>query len=258
MLNTALALFVTSYVAWYIERHEHAAIYPFDTTHETPEAAGEPRLVEDLFQTEDGQRLVVWKAEAAPHKPTILYFSGNAGGLKERSGRFRRLIDQGYGVIAPAYRGSSGSTGTPEEEILVSDALALAQSITRRPLILYGESLGAAVAIRLAAEGIGSRIVLEAPFTSIPEVLSAQFPGESLDGLITQKWESYRVVARLVQPLLVVHGDRDALVPFAMGQRIHDSAGSRQKRLHRVSGGEHTGLWTVEMQRVLFDFLNDG
>lgn len=62
MLNTALALVATSYPAGYIERHGQAAIYPFDATRETPVAAGKPRLAEDLFQTEGGQRPAVWRA----------------------------------------------------------------------------------------------------------------------------------------------------------------------------------------------------
>lgn len=257
MLNTLLTLVATSYIAWYIERHEMATVYPFDTTHATPADAGEPRLTETRFTTDDGETLVVWRADPAPGRPTVLYFPGNAGGLKERGDRFRRFLDRGYGVIAPAYRGSSGSTGAPDEAALVHDALALARAENARPLILYGESLGAAVAIRVAAEGLGARVVLEAPFTSVPELMQAQFPSERLDHLITQRWESFRVAHRITQPLLIVHGDRDPLVPFAMGQRIHDTAASRQKRLLRIAGAGHTGLWTVEVQRALFAFLDE-
>ena len=257
MLNTAFFVFFTSYVAWYIEQFETAAIYPFDKTHASPIAAGEPRLTEQTFETHDGERLVIWRAAPRPGQPTILYFSGNAGGLKERSDRFRGFIDRGFGVIAPAYRGSSGSTGTPDEAVLINDARELAAAVIAQPLILYGESLGAAVAIRLAAEGIGSRVVLEAPFTSIPDLLTVQYPAETLDHLITQKWESHLYVAGLTQPLLIVHGARDRLVPLAMGERLFRAAGSLQKRFLKIEDRGHSGVWTAEMQSALFDFLTD-
>ena len=257
MLATLVSLVATSYAAWYIERYETMAVYPFDSTYATPDASGEPRMQETWVQAADGARLLVWRAAPETGKPTILYLMGNAGGLKERSDRFRRLLDRGFGVVAPAYRGSSGSTGRPEENVLVADALTLARAETG-PLVLYGESLGAAVAIRIAAEGLGQRLVLEAPFTSVTDLLQAQYPGEDLAHLVTQKWDSLAAVPRVTLPLLVVHGDRDRLVPFEMGRRIHDRAGSRVKRLLKVRGAGHSGLWTVETQVALFDFLDEG
>ncbi len=117
MLKTALLILSTSYVAWYMEQHEHMAVYPFDATYATPEAAGEPHLNEAVFNADDGAKLILWQAAAQPGRPTVLYFSGNAGTLKDRAERFHRLIDRGFGVIAPAYRGSSGSAGKPEEAL---------------------------------------------------------------------------------------------------------------------------------------------
>ncbi len=256
MLAMLVSLVGTSYVAWYIERYEKMAVYPFDSTYATPDASGEPRLHETWVETTDGARLLVWRADPAPGKPTILYLMGNAGGLRERSERFRRFLDRGFGIVALAYRGSSGSTGRPEEAVLVADALALARS-EAGPLVLYGESLGAAVAIRVAAEGVGRRLILEAPFTSVPDLLHAQYPGEDLSHLVTQRWDSLATIEHVTLPLLVVHGDRDHLVPFEMGRRIHDRAGSKEKRFLKVTGAGHSGLWTVDTQLALFDFLSE-
>ena len=256
MLKSAFFVLTTSYIAWYFENHELNAIYPFDATYVTPATAGVPRLEETVFETVDGERLVLWRAKAAPGKPTVLYFPGNAGGLKERSDRFGHFLDQGFGLVALAYRGSSGSTGQPMEEHLLADARAVADSVSPDGLVIYGESLGSAVAIRLAAEGIGARIVLEAPFTSIPDLILAQHPTETLDHLITQRWDSERHVADVMQPLLVVHGDRDRLVPIAMGEAIFGSAGSTEKRMMKVADTGHVGLWTPEVQMAVFDFLS--
>ncbi len=256
MFSAAIFVLSTSYVAWYFREHEIKAVYPFDATYSTPEAAGAPRMEEVRLATNDGETLVLWRADAETDKPTVVYFSGNAGGLKERSPRFRGLIDQGYGVVALAYRGSSGSTGKPDETLLMSDARALVASLNAMPLIIYGESLGTAVAIRLAAEGMGDRIVLEAPFTSIPDLILAQHPSEALDHLITQRWESHLYIADVTQPLLVVHGDRDHLVPIAMGEEIFGTAGSEEKHFLRISDKGHNGLWTDEVRSALFAFLD--
>jgi uncharacterized protein len=256
MLKLAVALLATSYLSWYLERFETKMVYPFDATYASPETAGEPRLAESRFPTQDGEMLVVWQAKAAPGRPTLLYLPGNAGGLKDRAQRFSRLIDRGYGVVALAYRGSSGSTGAPEEAALTADALALARAITARPLVLYGESLGTAVAIKLAAGGIGDALVLEAPFTSLIDLVAEQYPMEKLDHLMTQRWDSGAGIGNVRQPLLVVHGVDDKLVPIGMGRQIFQQARSDAKTFVEVSGRGHNGLWTVEMQSALYTFLD--
>jgi len=255
MIKTALFVLSTSYVAWYYQQYETRAVYPFDATYATPTEAGVPSLIEEKLVTEDGETLVIWRADAALGQPTVLYFSGNAGGLKERAPRFQTLINAGFGVIAPAYRGSSGSTGMPNEDVLLRDARYIAARETSEDFVLYGESLGTAIAIRLAAEGKGKRLALEAPFTSIPALVLAQHPSESLDHLITQRWESDQHISRVTQPLLVIHGDRDHLVPFVMGEEIFDTASSAKKSLLRIEGAGHSELWNEPMLTNLFAFF---
>ena len=257
MLKTAALIIATSYFAHYLERFETAMVYPFDATHVSPETAGEPRLTETREVTSDGEKLVIWRALAAPGRPTIFYLPGNAGGLKDRAERFRRLIDRGYGIVAVGYRGSSGSTGLPEEDALIADALALASAETAKPLVLYGESLGTAMAIRLAARGIGDAIVLEAPFTSLVELVGIQYPNEDLGHLVTQRWESERHIANVTLPLLIFHGSGDRVVPIDMGRRLFAKAGSSQKHFLEIGDRGHTGLWTIDAQTALYDFLNE-
>lgn len=256
MIKVSLIILSTSYFAWYFETYETTAVYPFDASYTTPAEAGEARLTEHRHTTTDGENLVVWRAEATAGKPTLVYFMGNAGGLADRTDRFRQLIDAGYGVIAPAYRGSSGSTGAPEEMALINDALALVEAENGAPLVLYGESLGTAVAIRLAADGFGTRIVLEAPFTSITDLVSEQFPNEDLTDLITQKWESVAHAPAVAQPLLVIHGSADRTVPIEMGRHIFEIAGSTDKQFLEIDAAGHSGLWDTEARAALFAFLD--
>ncbi len=256
MLKAAILIAATSYFEWYLGQFEMAMVYPFDGTYATPQEAGEARLVEARFRTADGEELVIWESAAKDAQPTLLYFPGNAGGLKDRADRFSALIDRGYGVVAVAYRGSSGSSGAPSEAELTSDARAVAEALTMEPLVLYGESLGTAVAIKLASEGIGDAVVLEAPFTSIADLVAVQFPRDDLADLLTQHWKSAERMARLSQPLLIVHGRFDKIVPIEQGREVFEAAGSVDKQFLEIADRGHHNLWTVEMQRGLYEFLD--
>lgn len=256
MLKSLLLTLATSYFAWYMERHETAMIYPFDPTYATPEQAGEPRLSETRITTRDGEELIVWQATARHGRPTLMYFPGNSGNLEDRAERFGRLIDRGYGITALAYRGSSGSSGEPEETVLTEDAVRLAQAQPGRPLVLYGESLGTAVAIKLASKGIGDALILEAPFTSFSDVVAFQYPHEQLDHLLTQRWDSLSSVGSVSQPLLVIHGAHDRLVPIKMGQQIFDRAASAEKYFAQFPGRGHGSLWAMESEEMLYRFLD--
>lgn len=256
MIKAALIVFATSFIAWFIERHENQVVYPFDRKGMTPAEAGEPRLRDAGLQTPDGERLVVWSARAKPGRPTLLYFPGNAGTLARRIGRFRAFLDRGYGLTALAYRGSSGSSGKPDEIRLTEDARLLASLQGDAPLVLYGESLGSAVAVKLAAEGIGDALILEAPFTSIPDLVQVQYPEEDLADLFTQIWDTRSVMAEVTQPLLILHGTQDRLVPIAQGRELLAIAGSSEKRLVALDGAGHTEIWSQSAQTALYAFLD--
>ena len=257
MLKALIIALTTSYTAWFLANFETRVIYPFDPQYSAPDDAGEARLAESQFTTSDGENLILWSYPAPGDGPTVLYFPGNSGTLADRAARFSRLIDQGYGVVAMAYRGSSGSTGRPNERDLTADAQMIAAQLTPDgPLVLYGESLGTAVAIKLAAEGIGDGLVLEAPFLSIPDLVMAQFPNEDLAGLLTQIWDSKSTITAVTQPLLIVHGTQDALVPLAHATELFERAQSRDKNIVVLEGAGHNGLWGTGGQRDVFEFLS--
>jgi len=244
---------------------ERKMIYQFDTTRVSPAAAGVPGLRETTLQSGD-ETLVLWVARAKPNKPTVLYFHGNAGNLANRAGRFQRFLDRGYGVIAPAYRGSSGSTGTPDQPALTTDAaLVYAQIVHLLPdtnpetIVVYGESLGTGVAISLIST-LGTQpagLVLEAPFTSIPDIALNSYPQfEPLLHLITNRWDSLSLADTLTLPLLVLHGDQDSLIPIEMGRQIFTAAPSAHKRFFTVKAAGHTTIWRTDSLPVLWRFID--
>lgn len=232
--------------------------YPLDPTPVTPAEAGVAmeRIVMDAA---DGKDIVLWYAPPATGAPVVLYFPGNAGNLGNRAARFDVLTRTGLGVIAMAYRGSNGSEGTPSEEVLRRDAKLLAElAAGRHPgteITYYGESLGTGVAAWLATEIAPARMVLEAPYTSIPDAaLQTEAPGW-VRAVFANLWDTQVHIAGVTAPLLVLHGIEDQVIPIDQGRTVYEAAGSANKRLMELPGVGHHDVWQPEVQATLLRFL---
>ncbi|SLN64613.1 Alpha/beta hydrolase family protein [Roseovarius litorisediminis] len=249
-----------------LNRIEVQAVYPFDKKRQSPSSAGAPALHERIVKT-NGQSLILWTAAPKPGQPTILYFHGNAGNLANRAGRFQRFQARGYGVIAPAYRGSSGSSGKPSEPALSRDAQhiyrhldRLIPGLTPSQTVIYGESLGTGVALKLLAKpgtAQPAAVVLEAPYTSLPDVVRHTYP--QLEPLIPRMkniWNSLDHARALSVPLLVLHGTDDALIPINQGRQVFTAAPSQAKRFLAVKGAGHTDIWRSDVLPALWHFID--
>lgn len=199
-----------------------------------PAAAGLADVEERIIETPDGERVVTWFGRARPGQPTILYFHGNGGNLALRADRIRRYLDRGQGMLMMSYRGYSGSTGTPTEAANVSDArlaydLLIAEGIAPEDIVAYGESLGTGVAARIAAERTVGGLILDSPFTSAVDVGARHYPFLPVGLLMQDRYEVLPYVAKIRAPLLVVHGERDQIVPFDMGKQVYAAANEPKK-----------------------------
>ena len=262
MLTLALPfMLLMTYEEWFLRTFEMQSIYPFDATRVDPEDAGEGRLREVTLETTDGEVLILWVGMPENAVATILYLPGNAGNLAPRADRFSHFLDLDYGVVALGYRGSSGSSGRPNEAALSSDALLVFDSVqalagtTNGAIILYGESLGTALAAKIAAQRTAKGVILEAPCTSIPDLAKIQYPGIDLSGILTEFWDTAAIIGDMDEPLLILHGADDQLVPLAQGQTIFALAGSTQKWMEALPGVGHQGLWTETALAALDAFL---
>jgi fermentation-respiration switch protein FrsA (DUF1100 family) len=178
-------------------------------------------------------------------RPVMLYFHGNGGALNLRVGRFERLIADGDGLVALSYRGYGGSSGEPSEQGLVNDALAAYDfAIARYPasrIVLWGESLGSAVAVALAVQREVGGLILDAPFTSAADVGAAAYPFAPVRWLIKDAFRSDRRIGKVKAPVLVLHGERDRVVPIRFGERLFALA-NEPKRMARFPQGGHSDL----------------
>jgi fermentation-respiration switch protein FrsA (DUF1100 family) len=204
--------------------------------------------------------VIVWHVRPRGDRPVVLYLHGNGGALSHRAERFRALTADGIGLVALDYRGYGGSTGRPSEAGLMIDAeTAYAFAARLYPaerIALWGESLGTGVAVALAAERAVGRVVLEAPFTSAADIAALHYPFLPVRWLMKDQFRSDARIGAVRAPLLVLHGERDAIVPIAFGERLFSLAGE-PKRFVRFPEGQHEGLDQFGALDAVKRFLDD-
>lgn len=259
----AFAFLILGFLALGVEKvldqTNDTILYTFDPTEEAPSQTYLPHVeVHDL----DGPlgRVVTWYVPPKRGKPIVVYLHGNAGNLADRTGRFNRLIRAGFGIFAQAYPGSSGSAGSPSEEAIITSMRAgydwLSNKIgPSQRLVIYGESLGSAVALGLIENlstapndrtTLPTGVILEAPFTSIPDMAKTMFgPPGSFVARFMDDWDSLtRVKTSVDLPLIVVHGVQDQVVRSNKGRAVFDAAQSDKKRLLMVPDANHVNIWS--------------
>jgi fermentation-respiration switch protein FrsA (DUF1100 family) len=224
---------------------QRALMYHPETQRTPPAAAGLGEVQEIVLDTADGEKVIVWYAAPKRGLPLVLYFHGNAGALRSRAGRFRALTDDGYGLVALSYRGYGGSTGSPSEAGLIADAqAAYAFAVARVPadrVVVFGESLGTGVAVALAATERIGRLILESPFTSAADVAARTYWYLPVRLLMKDQFRSDQRIGKVTAPVLILHGERDQVVPIAFGERLFSLA-NEPKRFVRYAEGHHVNL----------------
>jgi len=235
-----------------------------DTERVQPADEGLDGVSERVLATPDGERLIAWYGKARRGQPTLLYFHGNGGGLSMRASRIEHFMLEGWGVYMLAYRGFSGSTGHPTEANNMADArlaygALLKEGVLPRSVILYGESLGTGIAARLATEREVVGVILDAPYTSVVDVGAAAYPFLPVRALLIDRYETTKYIANVKVPLLILHGDRDPIVPVAMGREVARLA-NEPKRLVIIPNGGHTdyGNNAIEAVRAWMSGLGKG
>jgi uncharacterized protein len=224
---------------------QRSLMYFPDTAHVLPSQAGLPEAEEVPLTAADGARIAAWHVPPRDDKPVILYFHGNGGALRFRVPRFRRLIGDGIGLMALEYRGYGGQAGSPSEQGLIADALAsyrfAAERYPPQQLVLWGESLGSGVAVALASERPVGRVILEAPFTSAMALGAQHYWYLPVRLLMKDQFRSDLRIGKVTAPLMIMHGLRDRVVPYAMGEQLFDLA-NKPKHLVRFLDGGHEDL----------------
>ena len=197
-----------------------------------------------VLHTEDGLDLTAWHAPATGPATgiTVLVLPGNAGSRAARVPLARALSAAGFDVLLLDYRGYGGNPGSPTEEGLAADAraahrhLVAERGVPPARLVLFGESLGAAVATRLALERPVAGLVLRSPFTSLADVGAQHYPFLPVRALLRDRFPIRQTIGTVTVPVTVVAGDADEIVPPEQSQAVAAAVGASYIE---VAGARH-------------------
>jgi len=241
---------------------DHLIYFPDPAPPPSPAALGLTRVEERRLATQDGLEILGWRLrEAEPGAPVILYLHGNGGSLLHRARRVQRFQQQGWGALFVQWRGYGGNPGRPDEAGLAQDALAgllslRAEGISASRIVVWGESLGTGLAIRLAAEHPGdvAALVLESPYTSLLDLARLHYPVLPAGLLLRDHFDSAARIGGVQAPMLMLIGAADTLVPPGMSRDLARHAAAPPE-IWEAQGAGHNDLGEAGGVAAAADFL---
>ena len=160
---------------------------------------------------------------------TLVLFHGNAGDLSNRIYKLNELNKLDINILLISWRGFSGNKGSPTEKNLYEDAEAAIKwlnekKVENNQIILYGESLGSGVAVEIGKKNNFNGIILESPFTSVENSAKIYYPYLPVKFILKDRYDSINKIDKIRTPILIMHGKKDDIVPFSMGEELFEKA----------------------------------
>jgi hypothetical protein len=237
---------------------ERYVIYvPERTLEMTPQSVG--LAYQDIqFPASDGLKLHGWLVPAPDARVILVWFHGNAGNISHRVDNIKQLhrfLDRPLipNIFIFDYRGygkSEGGFSDLSEEATYRDAegalayLRQRQDLAHTKFVYFGRSLGAAIAVEAARKQPPAGLILETPFTSIRDMAKLALPFLPVWGLVRTKYDALEKIREVRAPLLILHGDRDDVVPYEQGRRLFEAA-NEPKTLYTIRGARHNDTYIV-------------
>jgi fermentation-respiration switch protein FrsA (DUF1100 family) len=244
-----VALVAVQLVVWLLE--PQMAFFPIRGVQETPAAFG-LAYTDQCIPTPDGETLHAWWLDHPKPRAQILFFHGNGGNLSLWLDVIAELRRRGFSVLALDYRGYGDSTGRPTERGLYVDANAAVDWFNSRlrtpdvPVIVWGRSIGTPVAASVSARQKPDALVLESPFADVGAISGVNPVMRFLLLFSSYSFPTLRLMEGYEGPLLVIHGDRDTIIPFRAGRDVFDRASTTRKEFVVIRGADHNDLHVVD------------
>ena len=252
-MRFALTGFVLLAIAYGVLRlaANSAVYYPFRYPDGWWNQQGDVGATEVWLTTRDGVKLNAWWIARPGSRLATVFFHGNGGNLTHRVDHMRAIAAAGSALLMLDYRGYGKSEGKPSERGLYADADAayqwlIDQGYAAKQIVIHGESLGAAVAVELAARQPCAGVVLEAPFNSAAQVAASVLP--LVGPLLMRQFDSKAKVGRIGSPMLFMQGDRDEVIPYRLGRDLYEAA-PEPKSFWTIEGAGHNNLLDVAGDR---------
>jgi fermentation-respiration switch protein FrsA (DUF1100 family) len=216
---------------------------------------------EASFNTEDGEGLHGWFFPAGNNSPVILHFHGNAGNISHRLDLVQPFLRKGFSVFLFDYRGFGKSSGSPSERGLYRDGLAAwaylveKERVTPERIVLHGHSIGAAVAIEVALQKKVRGLVIESAFTSTKDMARTMGLFALISPVLPAHYHNLEKIRRVQAPKLIVHGERDEIVPYIMGRKLFEAA-LDPKDFYPVKDAGHNDVFIVGGEKYFEAFAD--
>jgi uncharacterized protein len=239
---------------------EHSPLFdPHGKPPAEPALAGLPEMSRISTSAEDGIAGTSWYAQAKKGQPTILFCHGRSGHVARDLKRARLFLDAGCGLLLLGYRGYGGNKGRPTERGLQADAEGalrwlLAQNLGYGEVVLYGRSLGSGVVVPIAARRPFRAVILESPFSSIPDVAAVTHPRVPSILMSRVKFDNLSKIKEIEAPILILHGTADDIVPPASAGKLYNAA-TAKKQIVWFQGGSHSDLFSRGAGAAVIDYL---
>jgi hypothetical protein len=226
----------------------HLVFYPQTdrTVAVTPAQLGLP-FDEVRLKTADGVELHGWHVPVAQPRGTVLLMHGNAGNISHRLDYVAMFHRLGYNTLLFDYRGYGLSDGEPSEQGTYLDAEAAWGFVTQQKhepacrIVMFGESLGGAVAARLASRHAPAALVIASSFTSVPDLGQQLYPFLPVHLLSRIRYDTASILPQVAAPVFVAHSPQDDIIPFAHGRALFEAARS-PKQFLELAGGHNDGF----------------
>ncbi len=212
------------------------------------------------ISTSDGLILKsLYKKSETNINKTILVFHGNAGHIGHRVNKYKPFIDKGYGLLLLEYRGYGENKGKPTKLGLYKDGEAAInylfnQKIKSKNIIVYGESLGTAIATKLSTNYSFNMTILEAPFTSVADLAQKRYWIFPAKYLVLDDFDNLRIIKKIKSPLLLLHGYKDYVINIAFGKKVFEAAPKPKKALFVQNAG-HNNLFEFNSVNKILNYL---
>ena len=249
LLMIAVALVTLKVVVWLME--PRMAFFPTRGIQETPAAFG-LTFTDVRVATPDGETLHAWWLEHPQARAQVIFWHGNGGNLSLWLDVIADLRQRGFSVFAVDYRGYGGSTGSATERGIYIDADAAVTHFNSQlrkpgiPVIFWGRSLGAPVAASATRRARPDALVLESPFPDVASVFRGNPVMRFFLLFSSYRFPTLRLMERYGGPLLVIHGERDTLIPYRAGRELFDRAPTPRKEFVTIMGAEHNDLHVAD------------
>ncbi|HEY5601650.1 MAG TPA: alpha/beta hydrolase [Gammaproteobacteria bacterium] len=249
---TTLVLIIAIFSGFMYVNQPGMIFFPIKELRETPGDWG--MSYEDvIIKTSDEVRLHAWFIPRHDTDKTLLFFHGNAGNISHRGDSLRIFHKLGLNVLIFDYRGYGQSEGRPAEDGLYEDARAVWRYLTQirgisdKNVILFGRSLGGAVAAKLAAEINAGGVILESTFSSAKDMARELFPVFSYFIPMRFDFNTEAFIKAVNYPVLVIHSPDDEIIPYSLGRKVYEAAG-QPKQMMDIHGDHNSGFLHSQAQ----------